>query len=288
MAIFCGLCGKKIGILSGYYSVAETKLCDKCYSAYDSCEKQMYSNIGDFEKIIKLTDILKETYKSNETVEVLINHINELHELRLREIEKENAVDKIENNDIETIDNNYIHIPEFVGRTINENIGPFENQDLVYTIDGVRGRHIDIYSDKVVITTKVTIGSLLTHNATDGEKTIYYSDCIGVQFKQSKFAIGYLQLETASSNGNNKHSNFFAENSFTFDTTVISNEQMIEVADYVKSRVDAVKKGGVTSVSTNNSSISVADELLKLKQLLDMGVLSQEEFDEQKNKLLNQ
>lgn len=171
--------------------------------------------------------------------------------------------------------------------TTNSNIGPFENQDLVYTIDGVRGRHIDIYTDKVVITTKVTLGSLLTHNATDGEKTIYYSDCIGVQFKKSQFAIGYLQLETASSNGNNKSSNFFAENSFTFDETVISNEKMIEVADYVKSRVDAVKKGGTAPVSTNNNNLSVADELLKLKQLLDMGVLSQEEFDEQKNKLLN-
>lgn len=64
---------------------------------------------------------------------------------------------------------------------------------------------------------------MLTNNATDGEKTMYYSDCIEVQFKRSKFAIGYLQLETASSIGNNKGSNFFAENSFTFDTTVISN-----------------------------------------------------------------
>ena len=170
---------------------------------------------------------------------------------------------------------------------INNNIGPFENQDLVYTIDGVRGKHIDIYTDKVVITTKVTIGSLLTNNATDGEKTIYYSDCIGVQFKQAGFTIGYLQLETASGNGNNEASNFYAENSFTFDEIVISNKKMTEVTNYVKSRVDAVKKGSTTPVSTNSSNISVADELLKLKQLLDMGVLSQEEFDEQKNKLLN-
>ena len=62
---------------------------------------------------------------------------------------------------------------------------------------------------------------------------------------------------------------------------------MVEVADYVKSRVDAVKKGGSAPVSANNNNVSVADELLKLKQLLDMGVLSQEEFDDQKNKLLN-
>ena len=172
-------------------------------------------------------------------------------------------------------------------KIINSNIGPFENQDLVYTIDGVRGRHIDIYTDKVVITTNVTIGSLITHNATDGEKTIYYSDCIGVQFKQAKFTIGYLQLETASASANNITSNFFAENTFTFDTSVISNAQMTEVAKYVKSRVEAVKKGVISPASTNNNNFSVADELLKLKQLLDMGVLTQEEFDEQKNKLLN-
>ena len=172
-------------------------------------------------------------------------------------------------------------------KKINSDIGPFENQDLVYTIDGVRGRHIDIYTDKVVITTKLTLGSLITHNATDGEKTVYYSDCVGVQFKQSKFTIGYLQLETASVSGNNITSNFFGENTFTFDTTVVSNARMMEVAEYVKSRVDAAKKGTTTPVSTSNNNFSLADELLKLKQLLDIGVLTQEEFDEQKNKLLN-
>jgi hypothetical protein len=173
---------------------------------------------------------------------------------------------------------------------INYNIGPFENQDLVYTIEGVRGRHIDIYKNKVIITTKVTLGSLMSHNATDGEKTIYYSDCIGIQFKQSNFTIGYLQLETASSKGNNKGSNFFDENSFTFDVSVISNERMVEVANYIKSRIDAVKceERSSSSVATNVCNTSIADELLKLKQLLDMEVLTQEEFNEQKNKLLNQ
>ena len=61
---------------------------------------------------------------------------------------------------------------------------------------------------------------------------------------------------------------------------------MIEVADYVKSRTDAVKKGLAVPNVVNNSNLSVADELLKLKQLLDMGVLTREEFDAQKSKLL--
>ena len=95
----------------------------------------------------------------------------------------------------------------------------------VYSIDGVRGKHIDIYENKCTIKTKVTLGSIIASNATDGEKTIYYRDCVGVQFKPSGFTIGYLQFETASAMMNNNGSNFFGENSFTFDTTVISNER---------------------------------------------------------------
>lgn len=268
MAKLCEQCGKRNNPFAGdsYYLNEEKFLCCKCAkSIRDDINNLYFVKTQEEYDVLKIQILSKaNNYNDNvkEYIKILVNKIYD----RLEFVSQANEA-------------NYT--------PVNSNIGPFENQDLVYTIDGVRGRHIDIYTDKVVITTSVTLGSLLTHNATDGEKTIYYSDCIGVQFKQSKFAIGYLQLETASSNGNNKASNFFAENSFTFDETVISNERMIEVADYVKSRVDAVKKGETVPVSLNNNNISVADELLKLKQLLDMGVLSQEEFDEQKNKLLN-
>ncbi len=40
-------------------------------------------------------------------------------------------------------------------------------------------------------------------------------------------------------------------------------------------------------VQNEHSPTLIADELLKLKQLLDLGVLTQEEFDQQKQKLLN-
>ena len=267
MAQLCAQCGKKIGVFSNsYISIGEEDVL--CYGCAEPIKTDLISlyttkEISSFkQKKKRILDNSAGIFK-----EKVFNDIKRIVDMR-------------------DPDNECVFGQSDTNRVCNKNIGPFKNQDLVYTIEGVRGRHIDIYTDKVVITTKITLGSLLTNNATDGEKTIYYSDCIGVQFKQSKFAIGYLQLETASSNGNNKASNFFAENSFTFDETVISNEKMIEVADYVKSRVDAVKKGGTAPVSTNNNNLSVADELLKLKQLLDMGVLSQEEFDEQKIKLL--
>ena len=149
----------------------------------------------------------------------------------------------------------------------------------IYDIDGVRGRHLDVYEDKVVITTKVTIGSLLTGNVSDGEKTIYYRDAIGVQFKKSGLQIGYLQIETASSQMNNRNNNFFNENSFTFDTTKVSNEEMMEIADYVKQRINEIK-------NNTGTAFSAADELTKFKGLLDAGVISQEEFEAKKKQIL--
>lgn len=157
-----------------------------------------------------------------------------------------------------------------------------DDKEVVYKIEGVRGRSIRVYKDKAVINVKVGLGSILTGNVTDGEKTIYYKDVISVQFKKSGLAIGYLQLETASATMNNRHDNFFNENSFTFDTTKVSNEQMEEVANYVKKQVETYKNAG--TVQVNN--FSMADEIRKYKELLDMGAITQEEFDVKKKELL--
>lgn len=154
----------------------------------------------------------------------------------------------------------------------------------IYSIEGVRGKHIDVFENKCIIKTKPTFGSFLAQNMTDGEKTIYYKDCVGIQFKKSSLTIGYLQLETSSGMMNNKNSNFFGENSFTFDTTKVSNEKMEEVANYVKKRIDEIKTQG--DRPTVVQSMSSADELKKFKELLDMGVITQEEFDAKKKQLL--
>lgn len=169
-------------------------------------------------------------------------------------------------------------------------IDPTENNGIdtaeaVYSLDGVRGRHIDIFENKVVLTVKASVGSLLTGNITDGEKTIYFSDCIGVQFKKSGLTIGYLQFETAGGIMNNQASNFFNENTFTWDTTKQSNEKMQEVAAYCKKRVDEIKAGKNASPSIVQQ-LSPADELKKYKELLDMGVITQEEFNAKKKQLL--
>ncbi len=165
-------------------------------------------------------------------------------------------------------------IPSWVASAINVD-------GIIYDITVSRGRRLIVFEDKVIIKTSVTLGSILTGNFSDGEKTIYYADCIGIQFKESGMQLGYLQLETASALMNNRASNFFNENSFTFEGSVL-NSQMKEIADYIRIKVEECKK----QKSGQTAAVSAADELKKFKELLDSGVITQEEFDAKKKQLL--
>lgn len=44
--------------------------------------------------------------------------------------------------------------------------------NIICKFEGVRGRSIRLYNNKIVISTKITVGSVMTGNMTDGEKTL--------------------------------------------------------------------------------------------------------------------
>ena len=154
---------------------------------------------------------------------------------------------------------------------------------VIYSLDGARGRHMDVYDDRVCITTEVTLGSLFTGNVTDGTKEIYYSDVISVQAKAPSLTLGYIQLETASVMMNNKGDNFFNENTFTYNESDLPNGLADEVVSFIKNKVSECKANKNAPVV---AQLSAADELKKFKELLDMGVINQEEFDAKKKELL--
>ena len=109
----------------------------------------------------------------------------------------------------------------------------------VFELTGCRGRNMKVYTDRAVIVTDVTLGAVLTGNATDGEKTIFYHDVIGIQYKEPGLTIGYLQLETASGQMNNLASNQFSENTYTF---LEGTDEMRKVKDYIVWQVSQYKK----------------------------------------------
>ena len=131
--------------------------------------------------------------------------------------------------------------------------------NLICILYGVRGRNIEIFDNKCIIHTELTAGSLLSGNTTDGEKTLFYMDCVGVQFKESKATIGYLQLETPSMQMNNQSSNFFSENTFTFEQgkNGLSNPIMRQVYRFICERVEGYKYG------TNTQPLTEAPDYLK-------------------------
>ena len=152
------------------------------------------------------------------------------------------------------------------------------NQGCVYDIIGALGRHLFVYEDRVIIRTNTSLGSVFSGKNAD-EKAIYYADCIGVQFKEKDDTSGYLQFETASNMMSNISDTHLNENTFVFDT----NEKMNEVAEYIRARVSGHKQ---SNQSVLPNSISAADEIKKFKELLDIGAITQEEFDMKKKQLL--
>lgn len=116
---------------------------------------------------------------------------------------------------------------------------------LICKLTGARGRRIAVYDNKCVITTDVSLGSILTSNALDGQKTIFYIDVQGIQFKKSGLTIGYLQFETSSIQMNNQNSNMFSENTFTYEDTSngIPNVLMEKIHDYIVDRIESYKYG---------------------------------------------
>lgn len=147
---------------------------------------------------------------------------------------------------------------------------------LIFSLHGSRGRHMEVYENKVVITNKITIGSVAAGNVTDGKKIIYYSDVIGIQLKKAGVLMGYLQLETASSLMNNEKDNFYNENTFTFSQGNTSNEKIEKVFNYLSQRLEQIK-----------FPRSEADEIRKYKELLDDNIITLEEFESKKKQLLN-
>ena len=150
------------------------------------------------------------------------------------------------------------------------------------------GKVLDVYDNKVVFTSTQSTSTLVTGilfgtSLTQGEKTIYFKDATGVQYKPSSVLDGYIQVETAAGGVTSSYSQYSGENAIQFSGKERNEEAEIIVA-FIKKKIDEIKN---TPVGVAVQQTSPAEELKKFKELLDLGVISQEEFDEKKKELLH-
>lgn len=148
----------------------------------------------------------------------------------------------------------------------------------VKVLKGVNGQ-LSVFEDKVVITRKGALAKL-TQGFFKGDKTIYINQITSIQVKRGGMVTnGYIQFSLGGGVESTKGIMDATKDENTVMFSYRKNELVSEIKRYVENVMQAQR--------TSKTSSSVADEILKLKSLLDEGILTQEEFDAQKKRLLS-
>ena len=150
----------------------------------------------------------------------------------------------------------------------------------IHTMQGVQDL-LEVFGDKVQLTPKGVLGFL--NKGLKGTKTIPFTSIQALQFKEAGAVFsGYIQFTIAG--GNESRGGVFAaandENTFMFAHTK-NNAQAIEIKKFIEESV-----GKARSPQHQVNPISLSDELQKLAKLRDQGILSEQEFQAAKQKLM--
>ena len=157
-------------------------------------------------------------------------------------------------------------------------------QQTVFKVETALGV-INVYEDYCVISAKKNaVSFFITKKYFNGDKKFYYADLTSVQFREpGRITDGYLEFEFPGSRSGVGDSAYTSENAFAF--AKVNLDEMRKVYEYIDGRIHAIKSA--KSQPQVVQAASPVDELRKYKQLLDEGIISQEEFDAMKKQLLN-
>lgn len=159
----------------------------------------------------------------------------------------------------------------------------------IYEASSVQGQKLLVYEDGIVLTTK-------SRKAAEGldpdQRTFYFSEITFMEFKNCGWFPGFLEFHVKSSakrlqslnNGTSSTTRFSFSNTTLHDNKSLAS-QMEKIKVFIQIKIDEF---AAAHPETAGGVISVADEIMKFKQLLDQGTISKEEFEKKKKELLNQ
>lgn len=150
-----------------------------------------------------------------------------------------------------------------------------------YTMKGPKDI-LEVFEHKLTIAPAGALGFL--SKGVRGKKEIPFTSIVAIQFKEANFVTsGYLQFTIPG--GNESKGGVFAaaqdENTFMFAKKK-DNAIALEIKDYVDSAVQEARKPQAAIPTAN-----ISGELQKLATLKEEGILSEEEFQAAKKRLLN-
>lgn len=113
-----------------------------------------------------------------------------------------------------------------------------------------------------------------------GEKSIPIKSITAVQIKEPRITTGYIQFAYSGSS----ESKGGAISAVKDENSILFAKKELEKAKELKQLIETIQ----SEVNDSKAEISVsgADELTKYKQLMDDGVITQEEFEAKKKQIL--
>lgn len=155
-----------------------------------------------------------------------------------------------------------------------------------YAFTSHTGTSLAVYEDYIVLD-YVPFGSTVSNafkGGGNGGKHINIADITAIQFKEpGGVSVGFIQF-TFPGSGESKQG---VRDALNDENSILVSPQNLavakEIVTYIENRRKELRQPASTTIV---NSLSPADELKKFKELLDCGVITQEEFDAKKKQLL--
>ncbi len=192
---------------------------------------------------------------------------------------------------------NWKSIPNHLANAIAQNIGQKESP-LFFISDSISwGGALVALEDRCLIVKSGLMGGFMAGSLGGSRVTsFYYRDINAVEYN-SGLINGVLELLTASYNGSENRDYWKGTNSprnanssdpWTLSNTLPLSKLAYQDANALISQLrEMIRDSKETKITVNNSGpVSIADELAKLAELKSQGVISEDDFQAAKAKLL--
>jgi len=156
---------------------------------------------------------------------------------------------------------------------------PGTTEGALYTIRNNSGSTLDVFDTYIELCHQNLI-STVAMSGNKGKKRISIQSISAVDFKKAMYKnAGYIQFSVM---GAERHGGTW--NAAGDENSILINESLNDLAQEIVDYIE--QKRNQATAPQVVQTMSAADELKKFKELLDMGIITQEEFDAKKKQLL--
>lgn len=123
--------------------------------------------------------------------------------------------------------------------------------------------------------------NFINKGGSKGAKSIPIKAITAIQYKKPSLTTGYIQFAYSGS----KETKGGTLSALKDENTITFTQKEQKLAEEMMELIEE-KRANAHSGAGTNQAVSAADEIVKFKELLDQGILTQDEFDAKKKQLL--